>query len=131
MKPHYFDQDAPDADDLQLAAAIDQGYVPAGCLLGGPVVMAEVGNGLDPCGGCHGPREKCGGRERRDCSARRHLTERQGAEERQYRGGLRERQSAHASDILRQLNRPRPIPGSNRELALAIVGQERGGGREP
>ncbi len=63
MKPHYFDQEKPDADDMSLLMATHQGYVPTGCLLGGIVVMAEINAGRDPCGGCSGPRERCGGRK--------------------------------------------------------------------
>lgn len=62
MKLHYFAQDAADADDFALKMAKGQGYIPAACLLGGAVVMSEVGAGRDPCAGCAGPREKCGGR---------------------------------------------------------------------
>lgn len=62
MKPHYFSQEQADADDWQLRMAIDQGYVPEQCLLGGPVVMSEINAGRDPCAGCAGPREKCVGR---------------------------------------------------------------------
>lgn len=65
MKIHYFDQDIADADDLLLQMAKGQGYVPATCLLGGRVVMAEVNCGRDACAGCEGPREKCHGRPRR------------------------------------------------------------------
>lgn len=61
MKPHYFEQDEPDSDDMQLGMAKTQGYVPQGCLLGGMVVMAEINAGRDPCSGCNCPREKCGG----------------------------------------------------------------------
>lgn len=62
MKPHYFEQEKADADDMMLGMAKMQGYVPNACLLGGMVVMAEVRDGKDPCRGCNGPREKCGGR---------------------------------------------------------------------
>ena len=62
MKLHYFEQDEADADDMQLGMAKMQGYVPRGCLLGGISVLGEVGAGKDPCAGCAGPREKCGGR---------------------------------------------------------------------
>ena len=62
MKPHYFDQDEADADDVQLEMAKMQGYVPQTCLLGGMVVMAEVMKGDHPCWGCEGPREKCHGK---------------------------------------------------------------------
>lgn len=62
MKPHYFKQDAADLDDIKLVLAKEQGYVPRKCLLGGSVVMAEINTGRNPCDGCNGPREKCGGR---------------------------------------------------------------------
>lgn len=65
MKTHYFDQDEADADDHLLGMAKMQGYVPKSCLLGGPTVMAEVGNGSNPCAGCEGPREKCKGKAKR------------------------------------------------------------------
>lgn len=65
MKPHYFRQAAADADDAQLGMAKTQGYVPAACLLGGRVVMGEVAAGRNPCWGCEGPRERCGGKPKR------------------------------------------------------------------
>lgn len=65
-KPHYFDQDAPDGDDIHLKMAIAQGYVPITCLLGGRTVMGEVWRGRDPCAGCAGPRERCKGRPRKE-----------------------------------------------------------------
>ena len=61
MKLHYFDQMEADADDMQLGIAKMQGYVPSGCLLGGAIVMDEIGKGNNPCYGCEGPRKKCGG----------------------------------------------------------------------
>lgn len=62
---HYFDkEEAP--WDMQLEMAKHQGYVPMTCLLGGATVMAEVTAGRDPCAGCRGPREKCGGRAARE-----------------------------------------------------------------
>ena len=64
MKLHYFEQDEADSDDMHLAMAKGQGYVPKTCLLGGFVVMTEVMRGMDPCAGCEGPREKCGGRSK-------------------------------------------------------------------
>lgn len=71
MKPHYFEQDKPDADDMWLDMAKGQGYVPKTCLLGGQVVMSEVSASRDPCAGCNGPREKCGGRpKQRDGDSR-------------------------------------------------------------
>ena len=66
MKPHYFEQDAPDADDFALSMAKGQGYVPARCLLGGMAAMSEINRGLSPCDGCNGPREKCGGKPKRE-----------------------------------------------------------------
>lgn len=66
MKPHYFAQAEPDDDDGPLAMAKMQGYVPKRCLLGGAVVMGEVGAGRNPCWGCEGPRERCGGKPKRD-----------------------------------------------------------------
>lgn len=65
MKLHYFDQPAPDADDLQLQMAIQQGYVPATCRLGGAVVMAETRAGRDACAGCSCDRAVCRGRPKR------------------------------------------------------------------
>jgi len=62
MKPHYFEQNKADTDDILLGMAVTHGYVPHGCLLGGLVVMDELKKGLDPCAGCAGPREKCEGR---------------------------------------------------------------------
>jgi len=61
MKLHYF-QETPDSDDMLLNMAKSQGYVPQSCLLGGQIVMGLVNDGKDPCTGCEGPREKCGGR---------------------------------------------------------------------
>jgi len=66
MKPHYFDQETADSDDMQLGMAKMQGYVPKKCLLGGPVIMGEINAGHNPCWGCEGPREKCGGWPKRD-----------------------------------------------------------------
>jgi len=66
MKFHYFDQYKPDKDDFRLTLAINQGYVPSGCLLGGKIVMRLVANGEDPCAGCNGPREKLFGRPKGD-----------------------------------------------------------------
>lgn len=66
MKAHYFDQKEADADDMMIGMAKMQGYVPKGCLLGGMVAMAEVQAGRSPCAGCNGPRERCGGKPKRD-----------------------------------------------------------------
>lgn len=65
MKLHYFEDEAADPKDTLLGMAKMQGYVPQGCLLGGAVVMDEVNHGRDPCVGCEGPRERCGGRLKR------------------------------------------------------------------
>ena len=62
MKPHYFNQEIPDSDDILLKMAISQGYVPASCLLAGEIVFGLVQKGKDPCAGCNGPRGKCNGR---------------------------------------------------------------------
>ena len=59
MKPHYFSQEAADSDDWLLGMAKMQGYIPKSCLLGGEVVMLEIGEGRNPCWGCEGPRDKC------------------------------------------------------------------------
>jgi len=69
MKPHYFDQTLADADDMELGMAKMQGYVPQGCLLGGVIVMAEVGANKSPCAGCNGPRWKCGGKPKTEQEA--------------------------------------------------------------
>ena len=61
MKPHYFNQENPDSDDMLLKMASLQGYVPKACLLGGQTVMGLVSEGMNPCKGCEGPREKCKG----------------------------------------------------------------------
>lgn len=66
MKLHYFSQLTADTDDFQLSMAKTQGYVPQDCLLGGIVIMAEIGTGNNPCWGCEGPREKCGGKLKRE-----------------------------------------------------------------
>jgi len=66
VKPHYLEQETPDADDIFLSMAKGQGYVPQGCLLGGESVMAEVHSGNDPCSGCECDRVKCGGRRKHE-----------------------------------------------------------------
>ena len=65
MKIHYFYQEEADTDDSLLGMAKMQGYVPNTCLLGGAIVMDEVKQGNNPCHRCEGPRDKCGGREKR------------------------------------------------------------------
>jgi len=62
MKPHYFDQEKADEDDLMLQMCITQGYVPPTCLLGGIVVLGATRENNDACIGCQGPRDKCKGR---------------------------------------------------------------------
>lgn len=62
---HYFARAEADPNDMLLGMAKMQGYVPQGCLLGGIVVMSEVNGGRDPCAGCNGPRDRCGGRPKR------------------------------------------------------------------
>jgi hypothetical protein len=60
---HYFDRPEQAAQDKLLGLCIQQGYVPAGCLLGGDMVLGLIGKGQDPCRGCHGPRHICLGRD--------------------------------------------------------------------
>ena len=62
MKPHYFEQDRPDEDDIFLSMAISQGYVPQKCLLGGQIIMGLINEGKLPCKGCECLRNKCGGK---------------------------------------------------------------------
>ena len=64
MQVHYFNQDKPDSDDMLLKIAIERGYVPDTCLLGGVVVMTEINLSHDPCKGCNCDRAKCKGREK-------------------------------------------------------------------
>lgn len=61
-KIHYFEEGKADPNDHFLNMSIQQGYVPKGCLLGGQLVWGLVEDGRDPCAGCGGPIEKCGGR---------------------------------------------------------------------
>lgn len=65
MKASYVNQGVADSDDYALKGAIERDYVPATCLLGGFIVMSEKCNGRDPCTGCNIPRDKCGGRPKR------------------------------------------------------------------
>lgn len=65
MKPHYFNQEQADSNDIMLQMAIAQGYVPKNCLLNGKIVFDEVRNQRCPCGGCEGPRDKCDGKRQR------------------------------------------------------------------
>ena len=69
MKLHYFEQAKADVDDVQLEMAKMQGYVPQECLLGGMVVMSEINAGRNPCWGCAGPREKCGGKTKKSLNS--------------------------------------------------------------
>ena len=70
MKHHYFHQQSADDDDVALGDAKVMGYVPTTCLLGGVHVWVIIGAGEDPCGGCFGPRAKCGGRPQTNEMAR-------------------------------------------------------------
>ena len=63
MKPHYFEQDEADEDDIELIMCIEQGYVPKTCLLNGAIVFSLINGGIDPCKGCECSREKCKGRK--------------------------------------------------------------------
>jgi len=65
MKPHYFNDEKSDSNDVYLGMAKMQGYVPQSCLLGGMTVMTEINAGRNPCDGCSGPRERCGGKPQR------------------------------------------------------------------
>ncbi len=62
MTLHYFNKENADPNDLQLRMAIQQGYVPQTCLLGGVVVMSIINESKDPCVGCECDRNKCNGR---------------------------------------------------------------------
>jgi len=61
MKPHYFEQNEADEDDIELKMAKGQGYIPKTCLLGGSLIMALIRDAQSPCNGCNAPREKCHG----------------------------------------------------------------------
>lgn len=62
LKPHYFDQEKADDNDVFLKMAIQQGYVPKTCLLNGQLVWALTNDGKDACKGCACNRGKCHGR---------------------------------------------------------------------
>ena len=62
QKLHYFNEEQADPTDIFLKMAIEQGYVPKTCLLGGQVVMGITNEGKDPCEGCACDRIKCKGR---------------------------------------------------------------------
>ena len=62
LRHHYFEQGIASPGDHMLKQAISQGVVPKGCLMGGHIVMGFSFAKQDPCTGCDGPREKCGGR---------------------------------------------------------------------
>lgn len=72
IRHNYFDTGRASPADAMLRLAKDQGWVPPGCLLGGYMVhglhnsVDNHGKPIDPCSGCEGPREKCGGRARTD-----------------------------------------------------------------
>jgi hypothetical protein len=62
---HYLnDTDRAATDDL-LQICIGQGYVPRTCMMAGFIVWVETRRGVDPCGGCNVPRDRCGGRPKR------------------------------------------------------------------
>lgn len=65
LMPHYFEQEQADPRDIKLKMCIGQGYVPPTCLLNGTVVWGEISASRDPCAGCEGPRERCGGRPKK------------------------------------------------------------------
>jgi len=65
MKPHYFNQDQADEDDLYLNMAKNQGYVPQTCLMSGCIVMGLINAGKHPCHECNCPREKCKGKPKK------------------------------------------------------------------
>jgi len=74
MKASYVNQGFVDDDDYDLKGAIDHDYVPSTCLLGGFIVMMEKVAGRDPCAGCNIPRDKCGGRPKRQHGYRKQRT---------------------------------------------------------
>ena len=66
MKPHYFNQESADTDDIFLQMAKAQQYVPQTCLLGGQVVMELVNKGESLCKGCECDRSLCKGKPKED-----------------------------------------------------------------
>ncbi len=69
MKLEYWSkrEPKPDSDDVLHKACIGQGYVPAGCLLGGTAIMQAIkAGGGSPCDDCPCPkRDLCGGSPRK------------------------------------------------------------------
>lgn len=59
---HYFERTEASPHDTMLQKQIAKKVVPPGCLLGGVIVAGLDGAGVDPCIGCEGPRNRCGGR---------------------------------------------------------------------
>jgi hypothetical protein len=49
-------------DDPVREVAIEQGWVPSGCLLPGGLIWALMNTAEDPCAGCNENRQTCGGR---------------------------------------------------------------------
>ena len=80
MKLHYFDTGKVDDDDYLFQMAINQGYVPKTCLLGGVVIMSEMNNGNDPCKGCNCDRSKCQGRDMLDLREHANMGAREGSD---------------------------------------------------
>jgi hypothetical protein len=54
----------PDKDGKMREICVRQGYVPAGCLMDGFMIMAFINGGDDPCEDCLEDRGKCNGRMR-------------------------------------------------------------------
>jgi hypothetical protein len=55
-------EEANSANDMRRQMAIQQGYVPATCILAGMVIMNEIGEHNDHCAGCYLDRAICHGR---------------------------------------------------------------------
>ena len=51
--------------DVMFEMVVQQGYVPASCLLTGMFVMAMTQDSKDPCDGCNMDRNECKGRPKR------------------------------------------------------------------
>ena len=62
MELQYFEDGQIDNDDIQHKMAVNQGYVPQTCRLGGMIIMNAINQSLDPCKGCHCDRSECHGR---------------------------------------------------------------------
>ncbi len=53
------------SEDIMRQMCIDQGYVPAKCVLLGGVILMLVKQGEDPCAGCNLDRTICAGRPKK------------------------------------------------------------------